>query len=164
MERKAEFTKIFDAYYPKVFRLCKGYFNGDEQLALDTSQEVFLKVWENINSFKQDSELGTWIYKIAVNTCLMQIRKDNSRKEKNFTPFFQLLSENYSYEEELKIKKMYDCIQKLDERGKVIILMVLDEVPYPQIAKIIGIKEDALRVNIHRIKKKLTLCVQNGEV
>jgi RNA polymerase sigma-70 factor (ECF subfamily) len=59
---------------------------------------------------------------------------------------------------------MYLCIQKLEETNKMIILMTLDGLSYQEIAEVIGITEEALRVRIHRIKKSLTQCVQNENI
>ena len=59
---------------------------------------------------------------------------------------------------------MYQCIQKLEETNKMIILMTLDGIEYQEIAEVIGLTEETLRVRIHRIKKSLTQCVQNENI
>ena len=55
-----QFTKIYQMYYDKVYRLCLGYVNGEESLAKDLSQDVFIKVWEHLDTFQHKSsiELG----------------------------------------------------------------------------------------------------------
>jgi RNA polymerase sigma-70 factor (ECF subfamily) len=58
------------------------------------------------------------------------------------------------------LKKMYSCIQQLDETGKIIILMVLEGLEYSSIAEVVGMREETLRVRIHRIKQQLSNCVQ----
>ena len=160
MERQAQFNELFNIHYPKVLRLCKGYFNGDVDLAADASQEVFIKVWENLDSFRNESSISTWIFRIAVNTCLVYLRKKSTKKEIRPEQFPNLENENYSPEIEEKLSKMYACIQKLDEMGKMIILMVLEGMDYSEIAQVVGLTEETLRVRIHRIKKSLTQCVQ----
>ena len=160
MEKKAQFNELFQTHYPKVLRLCKGYFNGDVDLAADASQEVFIKVWENLDSFRNESSISTWIFRITVNTCLVYLRKNSSKKEIHSEQFPNVATENYSPEMEEKLSKMYACIQKLDEMGKMIILMVLEGMEYNEIAQVVGLTEETLRVRIHRIKKSLTQCVQ----
>lgn len=160
MEKQAQFNELFNTHYPKVLRLCKGYFNGDVDLAADASQEVFIKVWENLDSYRNESSIGTWIFRIAVNTCLVYLRKKSTKKEIRAEQFPNLATENYSPEIEEKLSKMYACIQKLDEMGKMIILMVLEGIDYSEIAQVVGLTEETLRVRIHRIKKSLTQCVQ----
>jgi RNA polymerase sigma-70 factor (ECF subfamily) len=160
LEKQAQFNELFNTHYPKVLRLCKGYFNGDVDLAADASQEVFIKVWENLDSYRNESSIGTWIFRIAVNTCLVYLRKKSTKKEIRAEQFPNLATENYSPEIEEKLSKMYACIQKLDEMGKMIILMVLEGIDYSEIAQVVGLTEETLRVRIHRIKKSLTQCVQ----
>ena len=160
MEKKAQFNELFQTHYPKVLRLCKGYFNGDADLAADASQEVFIKVWEHLGSFRNESGISTWIFRITVNTCLVYLRKNSSKKEIHSEQFPNVATENYSPEIEEKLSKMYACIQKLDEMGKMIILMVLEGMEYNEIAQVVGLTEETLRVRIHRIKKSLTQCVQ----
>ncbi|UPQ78864.1 sigma-70 family RNA polymerase sigma factor [Flavobacterium azooxidireducens] len=160
MEKQAQFNELFNTHYPKVLRLCKGYFNGDADLAADASQEVFIKVWENLDSFRNESGISTWIFRITVNTCLVYLRKKSTKKEIRSEQFPNLESENYSPEIEEKLSKMYACIQKLEEMGKMIILMALEGMDYSEIAQVVGLTEETLRVRIHRIKKSLTQCVQ----
>jgi RNA polymerase sigma factor (sigma-70 family) len=154
------FTVIYKEQYSKVFRLCKGYFNGNEATAVDATQEVFIKVWQHMNGFRNESSINTWIYRIAVNTCLLHLRKASTRKELKTAILPERADEQYDFVQEQKLQKMYHCIHQLDETGRLIILMVLDGVEYGEIADIIGITEDTLRVKIHRIKKNLTNCVQ----
>lgn len=158
------FEDIFTSYYSKVYRLCKGYFNGNHDVASDAAQEVFIKVWENLHKFKNDSSISTWIYRIASNTCLMYLRKQSYKKEVLTNQFSEIIIENDSQEKDEKLSKMYGCIYQLDPSSKLIIMMVLENVSYNKIAEIIGISEETLRVRLHRIKAKLTKCVQNGKI
>lgn len=160
MVKKEQFNDIYNKHYAKVFRLCKGYFCGEIELASDATQEIFIKVWENLDTFRNESSISTWIYRIAVNTCLLYLRKSATKKEIRTVILPQVVSESYSNEKEEQLQQMYQCIQKLEETNKMIILMTLDGIDYPEIAVVIGITEETLRVRIHRIKKSLTQCVQ----
>ncbi|MFH6943800.1 RNA polymerase sigma factor [Flavobacterium sp. FlaQc-50] len=160
MVKKEQFNDIYNKHYAKVFRLCKGYFCGEIALASDATQEIFIKVWENLDTFRNESRISTWIYRIAVNTCLLYLRKSATRKEIRTDILPQVVLESYSNEKEEQLQQMYRCIQKLEETNKMIILMTLDGIDYPEIAAVIGITEETLRVRIHRIKKSLTQCVQ----
>lgn len=164
MDKKALFNELFDRHYSKVFRLCKGYFNGNEALASDSAQEVFIKIWESLDSFRGESTIGTWIYRISVNTCLLYLRRQSTKKEKATTAFPSIELEQYAFEEEEKLQKMYLCVQKLEEKDKMITLMMLEGISYQEIAEVVGATEEALRVRIHRIKKNLTQCVQHGNI
>jgi RNA polymerase sigma factor (sigma-70 family) len=155
-----DFTIIYQQHYNKVFRLCRGYFNGDEGLAADAAQEVFIKVWQHLDSFRNESSVSTWVYRISVNTCLLHLRKPSYKKELKTGSLPDRATEEYNTTQELQLKKMYACIQQLDETGRMIILMVLEGLDYTAIAAVAGITEDTLRVKIHRIKKSLSNCVQ----
>jgi RNA polymerase sigma factor (sigma-70 family) len=164
VDKKLRFNELFDKHYAKVFRLCKGYFNGSEALASDSAQEVFIKIWESLDSFRGESNVSTWIYRISVNTCLLYLRKQSTKKEKATTVFPPIAAEQYSFEEEDRLQKMYTCIQKLEEKDKMTILMMLEGISYQEISEVVGITQEALRVRIHRIKKNLTQCVQYGNI
>jgi RNA polymerase sigma factor (sigma-70 family) len=157
---KQLFTSIYQEQYDKVYRLCKGYFNGHEGMAEDATQEVFIKVWQHLNSFRQESAVSTWIYRIAVNTCLLHLRKPSQKKEVKTEQLPDVAAEAYDPIQEERLQKMYGCIQQLDEMNKMIILMVLEGLSYNDIAEVVGSTEETLRVKIHRIKKQLSTCVQ----
>ncbi|OOV27095.1 RNA polymerase subunit sigma, partial [Flavobacterium sp. LM5] len=114
--------------------------------------------------FRNESNLSTWIYKITSNTCLMYLRKASNRKVVVTNEFPEINNVTDLQETEEKFSKMYNCINQLEPSNKLIIMMVLEDLEYDKIATVIGITEENLRVRIHRIKSKLTKCVQNGRV
>ena len=75
MITEREFNNIYASHAHKVFRLCLGYASGNEDLAKEWQQETFIKVWKHKGSFKKKSSISTWIYRIAINTCLGDLRK-----------------------------------------------------------------------------------------
>ena len=77
--KNLNFKNIYEDNYPKVLRLCLGYCNGNEPQAKDLAQEVFIKVWDNLKTFREEASLSTWIYRITVNTCLVHIRNNKKR-------------------------------------------------------------------------------------
>lgn len=164
MEKQNTFNKLFNDYFNRVLRLCNGYFKGDSALALDAAQEVFMRVWEALDTFKGNSSYSTWIYRITVNTCLLYLRGRNRRKEQVTTVFPSIAADQYSQDEEDRLVRMYQCIQLLSEKDRVIILMFLEGIDYKEIAEIVGINYDALRVRMHRIKTTLTNCVKDGDL
>jgi RNA polymerase sigma factor (sigma-70 family) len=156
---QAEFTELYKKYFPKVFRLCKGYFGGNSDIATDITQEVFVNVWQQHETFRQEANIGTWIYQVAANKCLLYLRKASTRNEQHTEILPDVQDETYDTSTDEKLQKMYACIAQLDDPNRLIILMVLDGLGYDEIATIVGVSEDTLRVKIHRIKKALTACV-----
>lgn len=154
-DKEVAFKKIFEANSKKIYNLCYGY-TGDEDAANDLLQETFLKVWQNLDKFRNQAMISTWIYRIAVNTCLTYLRSEKRQAKDELTPELEeTRSEEFSEKNE-QVALLYKCISKLEESERIIITMVLDEVPYNEIAEISGISEGNLRVKVHRIKQRLT--------
>lgn len=162
---QTEFNKIYQEHFPKVMRLCMGYTNGNESQAQDLAQEVFVKVWENIKGFRNQSSLSTWIYRITVNTCLINIRRRARLKVSN-SQVIEVGEEpdDRTENREIQFEQLYSCIDKLSPNSKAIILLELEGLPQKEIAQIIGIKHEAIRVRLHRIKKELTKCVKKNGI
>jgi RNA polymerase sigma-70 factor (ECF subfamily) len=93
----------------------------------------------------------------------MHLRKRSRSKETQTDAFPSLAATPYSPEKDQQVQGLYACINILDDKSKMIILMVLEGLAYAEIAEVVGITEENLRVRIHRIKKILTQCVNNGK-
>jgi RNA polymerase sigma-70 factor, ECF subfamily len=147
-----DFDKIYQTYWQKIFRVCMGYLN-DHNLAQDLVQETFIIVWQQLPKFRQEANIGTWIFKIATNTCLRQIEK-----QKRFKPSELLIDikEEVAESMEPKIQFLYACIAELPEIDRILISLELEEVKQAEIANITGLSESNVRVKIHRIKGKLS--------
>lgn len=154
-DKEKVFKTIFQANSKKIYHLCFGY-TGDDDSANDLLQETFLKVWQNLDKFREQSQISTWIYRIAVNTCLTYLKKEKKQQKEELTPnIIDTTVEEFSPKQE-QVRILYTCISQLEENERLIITMVMDELPYAEIAEISGISEGNLRVKIHRIKQKLT--------
>ncbi|MBB6331849.1 RNA polymerase sigma-70 factor (ECF subfamily) [Chryseobacterium sediminis] len=146
------FEEIYELYWQRIFRLCMGYVN-DPDLAQDLAQETFIIVWQQLPKFRNESSIGTWIFRIASNNCLRQIEK-----EKKFakTDLPINLEEKKQESMEPQIQMLYQFISELPETDRIIISLELEEVKQTEIAHIVGLSESNIRVKIHRIKEKLT--------
>ncbi|MCL9806191.1 sigma-70 family RNA polymerase sigma factor [Flavobacterium amniphilum] len=149
-----QFKDIYSKYSQKVHRLCLGY-TGDAMQADDLLQEVFIKVWENLEKFRGESQMSTWIYRIAVNTCLLHLRSNKKQTKVNVEDLSSKISDETN-EMEAQVQLLYKCISELNETDRLIITLLLEEVPYPEIAEVTSISEGNLRVKIHRIKQQLS--------
>ncbi len=146
------FEEIYELYWQRIFRLCMGYVN-DTELAQDLAQETFIIVWQQLPKFRNESSVGTWIFRIASNNCLRQIEK-----EKKFakTDLPINLEEKKQESMEPQIQMLYQFISELPETDRIIISLELEEIKQAEIAHIVGLSESNIRVKIHRIKEKLT--------
>ncbi len=129
-----------------------GFMKGDVDLANDLTQESFINAWRSLDKFKGASSYKTWIYRITVNTCLKYIRDNRQKHQVDIDTQPQLPVEEDRSDTN---QELYLAIGQLGELDRLIIMMVLDELEYEEIAKVIGINEGNLRVKIHRIKKQL---------
>lgn len=128
-------------------------FVNDYDAAQDLAQETFIIVWQKLDTFRNESSVGTWIFRIASNNCLRQIEKQK-RFPKSDLPNHLLEEKQTSIEPQIQF--LYKCIAELPETDRIIISLELEDVKQAEIAKIIGLSEANVRVKIHRIKEKLT--------
>ncbi|MBO3096713.1 RNA polymerase sigma factor [Gelidibacter pelagius] len=154
------FEEIYRTNYPKVYRLCQGYTNGDDAMSKDLAQEIFIKCWQKRQSFRNDAKVSTWIYRIAVNTCLLELRKKKTVPITDHLKHLEESEDSFSVSKELQLQQLYQCIGKLNTDNKTIILLELEGLPQKEIAEIMGLSHEAIRVRVHRIKNELTQCVE----
>ena len=162
MMSEPDFDALYQAYYPKVLKLCLGYTGAYPQ-AQDLAQESFIRVWQNLSTFKGDSAVNTWVYRIAVNTCLNHLRTASKQPTDTLTREHSERPSDEPGELEQQISLLYSCISQLAETDRLIITLVLEDTTYPEISQIIGISEGNLRVKIHRIKQQLTAIYHRHE-
>jgi RNA polymerase sigma-70 factor (ECF subfamily) len=147
------FEEIYTTYSPQIFRVCMGYVNDHEQ-AKDLTQETFITVWKNLATFRNEAKISTWIFRIATNNCLRAVER-NRRVVKVELPFN--LPAVHEETQEEKLSFLYSCIAGLEEMERIIIGLVLEDLPQAEIAAIVGTSNGNIRVKIHRIKEKLAI-------
>jgi len=146
-----DFETIYTLYSPQIFRVCMGYVNDSEQ-AKDLTQETFISVWKNLSSFRNESKISTWIYRIATNNCLRAL-EIGKRMVKTELPLH--LPDIVDERPEEKLRFLYRAISELEETERIIISLLLEDLPQGEIADIVGLNPGTVRGRIHRIKKKL---------
>ncbi|MDF3077761.1 MAG: polymerase subunit sigma-24 [Sphingobacteriaceae bacterium] len=153
-----KFEEIYQQYAPGVFRLCMGYVNNHEQ-ARDLTQDTFIAVWKYLPSFRNESKLSTWIYRIASNNCFTAVEK---AKRFVLTDFPENLAFEPDSSKEQQLQFLYKCISELPETERIIISLVLEDVHQEEIASIVGLSYVNTRMKIHRIKEKLAKKFKNN--
>jgi RNA polymerase sigma-70 factor, ECF subfamily len=161
MTRETRFTSAIETNKDRIYRICCCYVRDEEQRQ-DVFQEVLINIWESLDSFKGNSQLSTWIYRVAVNTCLGYSRSE-SRRRKVFDETRQVDFETVpdqegtgnSEELEEDLRRLYDCINLLQPIEKTLVSLYLEDVSTAEMSEILGITEGNIRVKLHRIKKVL---------
>lgn len=151
MEIEKDFINLLTAHKALIYKVCFMYASNREDLN-DLYQEVVVNLWCAYPRFRNDSKISTWMYRIALNTCISDLRKNRAV---DYVP----LSMDIGGEEDClhneSLKEMYELIRRLDKYERVLVLLWLDENSYDEIASIIGSNRNTVAVRLHRIKEKL---------
>ena len=147
---EVEFLDMLREYNRIIYKVASFY--TDENSALDDLyQEVVLNLWKSFPDFRKESQLSTWIYRIALNTCVSFYRKKSRRPAcVEITPDVKAC-----VEENEAIAELYACINRLGKLERALILLYLEDRPYKEIAEIMGITVTNVSTKINRIKEKL---------
>ena len=155
MGKEESFTRIIKDNEGVIFKITTIYTdNGQDQK--DLYQEIVYQLWKSFDSFRNESKISTWMYRIALNTAIGQLKK--SKKHSNKTGIDQVVlqqTENYDTEFENRLKMVYEQIHQLNILDKGLILLLLEGKKYEEISEITGLSETNVGTRISRIKKKL---------
>lgn len=161
--RKEQFRLIMDRYAPVVFHVVRG-FEKDEIHVKEIAHDIFLKVYERLNSFKGDSAFSSWIYMVALNYCRDHSKKEQRRRKYSGDYDDELVNNSSSEEENpeshLINHEMTDLlnagIEKLKPDHKLPLEMKYREgLSYEAISEILNVSVSALKVRIHRARNEL---------
>jgi RNA polymerase sigma-70 factor (ECF subfamily) len=160
MSKEENFKKTVDENKEKIMRICRYYAPSAEDQK-DMYQEILINIWRSLDSFRGDSRIATWIYRIAVNTSLSYAGKQYKLMKLNVdietTNIKNLLTveSGDNILNEKKLQSLQTHLNQLCVIDKAIMGLVLEELSSREIADIIGITESNVRVKIHRIKENL---------
>lgn len=156
---RAAFHSLFESYKDKVYSIAYHY-SGEEAMARDVTQQVFLKLFTSINQFREDSEFTTWLYRIVANTCT-----DEHRKRRRFVPFspeieVSKMSAKGSQEETYHRKQVADsvkgAISELSPKLRLpILLKYVEGLSYDEIAEALGCSIGTVSSRLNRGHKML---------
>lgn len=172
-ESDPDFQNIYTAFNKKVRRYLARLAGETE--ADDLTQEVFIKVGQGLKDFRSESKLSTWIYRIATNTALDHLRSrslkqievpsmDSGKEEEDkYIPLQRKMS---SIDQQLIQKEMNTCIRNVikklpEEYRTVIVLSELEEFKNNEIAEIIQVSLDTVKIRLHRARAKLKKELEN---
>ena len=120
----------------------------------DLYQEICLQLWKSFGSFREESKFSTWLYRVALNTAIGDIRK--RKKEIRYEPLKEVQdTTNEESEKKERIQVMYQAISRLNRIDKAVIILWLEDHSYDEIAEIVGVTSKNVSVRLVRIKRKL---------
>lgn len=158
-----EFIQIIKDNEDRLNHLSRVYADrADEQQ--DIFPEIIIQIWRSLPSFNGETNINTWIYRLAINTAISFVRKKKIRqdyysdyKDEKDTLEEARLPHNGENE---KLEILYDTISDLNASEKAIITMYLEDFSYSEIAFVTDITENYVGVKLNRIKKKLSNIIE----
>ncbi|TDQ07407.1 RNA polymerase sigma factor [Pedobacter metabolipauper] len=166
--RNEAFNLLLTKYQQKIYwhvrRLVIDHDDAD-----DLVQDVFIKVWKNLEKFRSDSQLYTWIYRIATNESITFL---NKKKQRNNTPLDEvsnelsetLIASSYFNGDKIQMK-LQQAVLTLPEKQRLIFNMkYYDDLKYEQIADITGTSVGALKASFHIAVKKIEAFMLNEDI
>lgn len=155
------FAVLVDRYKDMVFTLSLKMVKNREE-AEEIAQDSFIKAFRSLNKFKGDSKFSTWLFKVTYNSCL-----DRLKKLKRVNPLVAI--DEYTEKEVVELSDIFDSIE--DSERKQMIQVCLDRLPHEdrflltlyyfeeqslkEMAKIMGINDNHVKIKLHRSRKKL---------
>jgi RNA polymerase sigma factor (sigma-70 family) len=162
--RNRAFSLLLDKYQKRIYwHIRKMVIDHDD--ADDITQNCFINVWHNLENFRHDAQLFTWIYKIATNECLAFL---NKKRRRFFIPLNNVekeLEEKLDTStlisgEEIQLK-LQRALLKLPEKQRLVFNMkYFDEMKYEEISNILGTSVGALKASYHLAVKKVEQCLK----
>lgn len=155
MDTKSRFTKIIKENEGLIYKVTTLYTNSVQDRK-DLYQEIVYQLWKSFDSFNEQAKLSTWMYRVALNTAIFNLKQTKKRIQTTFIDFrTEQPSEEIDKTEEERISLLYEHIQMLNLLEKGIILLYLEGKSHEEIASIVGISISNVGTKISRIREKI---------
>lgn len=152
-DREREFTRIVLENKRRIYTVCY-MFSKDAEEVNDLFQEILINLWKGLQTFEGEKFIGTWVWRVSLNTCINHSRKKKRNFEKIPLDVNINLFEDID-EDSMQIRQLYDRINRLGYIDRSIILMWLENLSYEEIGNILGITANNVSVKLVRIREKL---------
>lgn len=162
MER--EFIEMINRHRGIIYKVCNLY--GYEKVYRDDLfQEIILQLWKSMPTFRNESLVSTWMYRVALNTAISHFRRERKRpgQQSISEAEFEIPDFGNAVDDE-KLNRMNAAIQQLTRIEKAIVILYLDEKNYQEISDIMGISLSNVGVKLNRIKQKLSKIIKSQPV
>jgi RNA polymerase sigma-70 factor (ECF subfamily) len=163
--KERAFTSIIKKYQEKLYWHVRRMVIEHED-ANDVLQNVFVRVWNGLENFREDSQLYTWLYRIATNECLTFIEQQKKRSSVALDELESGLSNKIKADSHFDANrlewKLQLAIQQLPEKQRIVFnLRYYDEMPYEEMSKVLDTSEGALKASYHHAVKKIEDYIKN---
>lgn len=162
------FEVLYDRFSLAIYNKCLG-FATDEDEAKDLTQDVFLKLFVKLASYKGKSKFSTWLYAFTYNHCANFVNRNIEKKIMRKTVEVEIAEDPVGIEEDtsafddMKVEMLKEALGKISPDEKMILLMrYQDQIPIKEIEELLGIGESAVKMRIKRAKDKLVEAYSKG--
>jgi len=156
MQNTDAFVALIKENQGLIYKVTKLYTNSKED-AEDLYQDIVYQLWKSLGTFRNESKISTWIYRIALNASITHLRKEK-RKGSQLAVTEELLDKEETNDnlQEERFETMYAYLKKLNEVEKGIIFLYLEGKSYDEIAAITGFTASNVGTRLSRIKQKIS--------
>jgi len=163
--KEKAYTLVIKKYQEKLYWHVRRMVIEHED-ANDVLQNVFIRVWNGLENFREDSQLYTWLYRIATNECLTYLEQQKKRNVVSLSDVESGLSNKIKADKHFdpnKLEwKLQLAIQQLPEKQRIVFhLRYYDEMPYEEMSKVLETSEGALKASYHHAAKKIEDYIRN---
>jgi RNA polymerase sigma factor (sigma-70 family) len=157
--KESAFTGIIRKYQEKLYWHVRRMV-VDHDDANDVLQNVFIRVWNGLENFREDSQLYTWLYRIATNECLTFLEQQKKKATVSLSEVESGLSNRIMADKHFDASKLewklQLAIQQLPEKQRIVFnLRYYDEMPYEEMSRVLETSEGALKASYHHAVKKI---------
>ena len=149
-----EFAQVVREQKSTIYTVCY-MFSKDNDEVNDLFQEILINLWKGFDSFEGRSDIRTWVYRVALNTCITIDRKKKRRRDKAAKVEMDINLYEDNDADTKQVKKLYERINKLGVFDRAIVLLWLEGMPYDEIGQIVGISSKNVSVKLVRIREEL---------
>ncbi|NNV56956.1 RNA polymerase sigma factor [Limnovirga soli] len=164
--KEKAFTGIIQKYQEKLYWHIRRMVIEHED-ANDVLQNMFIKIWNSLENFREDSQLYTWLYRIATNESLTFLAQQKKRSAVSLSDVEEGLSNKIIADKGFDANrlewKLQLAIQQLPEKQRVVFnLRYYDEMPYEEMSRVLETSEGALKASYHHAAKKIEDYIRNN--
>lgn len=153
-QKEQEFTRLVEKHKTVVYTVCY-MFSGCREEAEDLFQDVLVRLWKGYDSFRGESDVRTWIYRVSLNTCINGQKRKKRKKTSRIPLSINLDLFGEINDRTLQVRRLYDRINRLGLVDRALILLWLEGLSYEEIGAVIGISVKNVSFQLYRIKEEL---------
>ena len=147
------FSRLVREHKSTIYTVCY-MFSKDEDEVQDLFQETLINMWKGMEGFREESKIGTWIYRVALNTCLtMERKKKREIKKVPLQMDVNLFEDGDANAKQARM--LHQRISQLAYVDRAIVMLWLEGMSYDEIGAVVGISAQNVAVKLFRIKEQL---------